>query len=351
MVSASTPRCIGFRWRGPIVWQWKAPTAWCWSPTASTDGAGRKLSRNMTWLTRPPTLDDLLYDPLASLIFQGVGVPFFRAILADDVYDALTYDLLEVTELPGEEIDGHACRRLRLDQGGTVWDVWVEASDAPRIRRASVDAKEGDERKRDDWLRVGVTYQMRHWEADPKLANDEFTFTPRDGWEKVDSLFPPEKVHDFAMGIGSLTSVGDAAPEATIEPIDGEAVKLADLRDRVVLVNFFATWCGPCLMELPDVQKAWNEFHGHDDFRLYVVGREETNETVTTFRKEHGFTFPMAADPEREVFAAFATQSIPRTYLIDRQGKIIYQCVGYDSSLRERKKLRALIKQQLGKQD
>ncbi len=133
---------------------------------------------------------------------------------------------------------------------------------------------------------------------------------------------------ELAKSGGTLTSVGQAAPDFTVTTVDGKTVGAADLRGRVVLLNFFATWCGPCVQELPELQQIWDQFHADDRFRMLVVGREETVETARAFSEEHHFTFPVAADPDRSAFGSYATDGIPRTYLISRDGKIIFQCLG-----------------------
>ena len=95
------------------------------------------------------------------------------------------------------------------------------------------------------------------------------------------------------------------------------------------MLNFFATWCGPCVQELPHLQELWNEFGKDDEFSMIIVGREKTSEAVTEFKSMHRFTFPMAADPVREIYNRFASERIPRTYVISRDGKIAYQTVGF----------------------
>jgi peroxiredoxin len=148
---------------------------------------------------------------------------------------------------------------------------------------------------------------------------------------------------------GTLTSVGQPAPDITVTTVDGNTINLADLRGRVVLVNFFATWCGPCMIELPELQKVWDEFRARDGFRMLVVGREETIESVRAFSGEHDFTFPLAADADHAAFDRFATDRIPRTYLISRDGKIIFQCVGYYEE--QMGALQTLLKTELAKTD
>jgi peroxiredoxin len=115
----------------------------------------------------------------------------------------------------------------------------------------------------------------------------------------------------------------------------------------VIVLNFFATWCGPCQEELPQLQAIWNEFRNQDHFTMLVVGREETDESVKAFQQAHGFTFPMASDRDASIYAKFASRSIPRTYLISRQGIIVYQWTG--SYEEEIPKLKKLLRKELAK--
>jgi peroxiredoxin len=146
---------------------------------------------------------------------------------------------------------------------------------------------------------------------------------------------------------GTLTHIGEPAPDFELTTIDGTPFRTVDLRGRVIVLNFFATWCGPCQMELPHLQAIWNEFRNNDDFRMLVVGREESDDSVKAFQQEHGFTFPMASDQDASIYNKFASQSIPRTYLISRQGTILYQWTGgYEEEI---PKLKRLVSKELGK--
>ena len=73
-----------------------------------------------------------------------------------------------------------------------------------------------------------------------------------------------------------MTRVGEPAPEIQFEMLNGSEVRLSELRGKVLLINFFATWCGPCLHELPHMEKLWNQFESNDDFNMIVIGRDET---------------------------------------------------------------------------
>ncbi|WP_372752846.1 TlpA family protein disulfide reductase [Labilibaculum sp.] len=128
---------------------------------------------------------------------------------------------------------------------------------------------------------------------------------------------------------GSLVKCGDQVPDFTLESISGNKISTADLKGKVVLVNFFATWCGPCMKELPQVEaKLWPKFKD-ENFTMISIGREHTKEQLQTWNKKKAFTFPIAPDPKREVYSKFANQYIPRNFILDKTGKIIWQGVGF----------------------
>jgi len=128
----------------------------------------------------------------------------------------------------------------------------------------------------------------------------------------------------------SLVKPGDRAPNFRINVDDGSEFEIDHFRGKVVVLNFFATWCGPCIMELPHIQETWDTYRGRTDFALLAVDREETSETVTAFKKKQGYTFAMAADPKRSVYSQYAKERIPRTYLISRDGMIRFVCTGFN---------------------
>jgi len=123
--------------------------------------------------------------------------------------------------------------------------------------------------------------------------------------------------------------IGSEAPEFTVNTIDGEAITLSGLKGKVVLLNFFATWCAPCRSELRHVQsEIWDRFRG-DNFAIVAVGRGHASAELEEFRDELGLTFPVASDPDEKIFAKYAQRGIPRNYIIDKSGEIVYQSIGY----------------------
>ena len=128
----------------------------------------------------------------------------------------------------------------------------------------------------------------------------------------------------------TLVKVGDAAPDFTVTMFDGEQLTLSKLKGKVVLVNFWATWCPPCREELTHVEKEIIKAFEGQEFVFLPISRGEKRETVEKFRKKMGYSFPMGLDPDQSIFNKFASNYIPRNFLIGKDGKIVYLSVGYD---------------------
>lgn len=141
----------------------------------------------------------------------------------------------------------------------------------------------------------------------------------------------------------SIARVGDSVPQFSLTTADGDEFSLPK-GGKVILINFFATWCGPCQLELPHIERIWEAYKNYEHFRLLVIGREETTASVREYRDKNGFTFPIAADPDRSVYSLFANEMIPRTMVVSPDGRIVYSRIGfYEDGLNE---LNAVLQEQ-----
>lgn len=119
---------------------------------------------------------------------------------------------------------------------------------------------------------------------------------------------------------------GDAYRDFTATLTDGSEFTLSDHEGKVILLNFWATWCGPCVGEMPAFEKL-QETYG-EDLVLVAVNSGEDEETVTSFLEENGYTFPVVLDPEYAVAMLYPTDGIPYTVIIGTDGKVAVTQVG-----------------------
>lgn len=131
-----------------------------------------------------------------------------------------------------------------------------------------------------------------------------------------------KKVHDN----GYIVKTGDLAPDFTINEAGGSSYRLSDLRGKVVMLQFTASWCSVCRTEMPFIEKEiWQEKRTEG---LVVIGidRDEPLEKVLKFRQDIAVTYPLALDPGADIFALYAVKEagVTRNVIIDRSGRIIF---------------------------
>jgi peroxiredoxin len=121
---------------------------------------------------------------------------------------------------------------------------------------------------------------------------------------------------------------GDQAPEFRLPALDGKLAGLSDYRGKVVMVHFWATWCPPCIEELPVLDRMYRGFAGRDLVVLAVSVDEGGTETVTSFLKKNALSLPVLLDPGAPVAHSYGTFKFPETYILDRSGIVRYKVIG-----------------------
>lgn len=125
---------------------------------------------------------------------------------------------------------------------------------------------------------------------------------------------------------GYIIRVGQTVPDIKWTQTDGKTVSIKDLRGKVVMLQFTASWCGVCRKEMPFIERdIWQKHKDNKDFYLVGIDRDEPKATVEAFAKQIGVTYPLALDPGADLFAKFALREsgITRNVLVDRDGKIV----------------------------
>lgn len=130
---------------------------------------------------------------------------------------------------------------------------------------------------------------------------------PSLGIQRVD---PPEEAEDF-----------------TLKTLKGGTVNLKDYRGRLIFLNFWATWCGPCRAEMPSMQRLWEEFK-EEDFVILAINIQEESKLVSSFMNERGLSFPVLLDEKGKVARSYGIRGIPTTFFLNPEGEIIGKAVG-----------------------
>lgn len=123
-----------------------------------------------------------------------------------------------------------------------------------------------------------------------------------------------------------LVEIGDLAPDFTMEMPDGSSVQLSDLRGKVVMLQFTASWCGVCRREMPHIEEQiWQVHKDHPNFALFGIDREEPADKIKMMREATGVTYPIGMDLDGSIFGLYAEKDagITRNIIIDRDGKIV----------------------------
>ncbi|WP_372647901.1 TlpA family protein disulfide reductase [Draconibacterium sp.] len=135
----------------------------------------------------------------------------------------------------------------------------------------------------------------------------------------------PEK--EIPVDYGYIVKIGQQMPEITMELTDGTKVSTADLKGKITMLQFTASWCSVCRKEMPHIEKdIWQKHKDNDDFVLIGVDMDEPLDKVKDFKETMKITYPLALDPGAEIFYTFAAEGagVTRNVIIDKTGKIVY---------------------------
>ncbi len=216
-------------------------------------------------------------------------------------------------KLDGAKID---CFVVKVVVQGQNHEMWIDPARF-LVLRHKISAKI-DRHGASLLLQALIT--VKHLQLDVNPEESEFVFTPPSKARKVQALgIPGERV--------SLT--GKTAADFTLKALEGSPLRLSDLRGKIVVIDFWATWCPPCREELPVLEELHKEL---GERGVVVLGiTDEDAGTIKSFLKKHPCSFTMLMDSKDEAHKLYATRAIPTVLVINRAGVIVAHFVGTQS--------------------
>lgn len=146
---------------------------------------------------------------------------------------------------------------------------------------------------------------------------------------RIQHLFGALALTLLALG-ASAKELSGPAPSFTLQTLDGKTVSLSDYRGRVVMINFWASWCGPCRQEMPLLEEIYRDYH-KAGFTLLGVNLDEDARDARGFLDGENLelSFPVLLDPRGKVAEKYENQAMPSSYFVDKSGELVYLHQGY----------------------
>ncbi len=295
----------------------------------------------------PASLSELVDNPhLRAMLAVGGADVVTKALLGEDPATAILEGVQELSVAGTEEIDGRSCTHLVAKAESGNWDLWVATGDepvpvkfVPAIGQLFFGGKNVD---------LSSTVVFDQWRCDPAFEAADFAFVPEDGWEKVDSLtgFADQARRDrLAAARPSLhPTVGFPGMPLSLVGPDGARFDPAMQKDKIVVLDFWASWCGPCRASLPVVAQICKEY-ADKGIVFRAVNVKEDPETIRKFLAEEPIDALVVMDTEGTASAAYRVEGIPHTVIIGRDGIVqaVHVGAGDGMEAKLRKQLDTLL--------
>jgi peroxiredoxin len=172
------------------------------------------------------------------------------------------------------------------------------------------------------------------------------TTSPDSPWHRLRHLLSATALLACAAASASTVQLSSMAPDFTLRSVDGPNLRLNEQRGRVVMVNFWATWCGPCRQEMPHLNKLHDKYRDAG-FVLLGVNIDDNVRAATDLAAKLGLKFPVLLDTDKSVSRLYDMGSMPATVLIDREGRVRHLHRGYREGyeLTYEQQVRSLLKE------
>lgn len=301
----------------------------------------------------PATWAEMFQNPilLGSISF-GNAPTVVIATLSEDPGKKLVEKATSVESGGIVELGETKCHLLKVTAEEMDYQIWIDAGKQPLVRKFLPDLTKTFERMAKAQgakspfadVKVTNTVTYKDWEIDPKFGEDAFVFKAPEGAEKVGSFMEivtggrrPAEPELHAL-------VGKPAPEIKLDLLDGGKLDLAGLKDKVVILDFWATWCGPCVQAMPIIEKVAEKYKDKGVV-LYAVNLQEKPDEIKAFLEEAKLKLAVALDTDGATAGAYKADAIPQTVLVGKDGSVQVVHVGLSANLEEEldKEIQALL--------
>jgi thiol-disulfide isomerase/thioredoxin len=149
-----------------------------------------------------------------------------------------------------------------------------------------------------------------------------------------------------AAGANAAVTPSASAPDFTLPSLGGPNLRLQEQRGRVVMINFWASWCGPCRVEMPHLARLYEKYRG-SGFTVLAVNIDESPQKAASLATQLGMRFPVLLDTDKKVSRLYDLSTMPSTVLVDRDGRVRYVHRGYRDGYEETydKQIRELLRE------
>jgi len=212
-----------------------------------------------------------------------------------------------------------------------TWDLWLADEETPRPLRLIVDITQMLRASRQMRVPPGYQYQLRYdflsWRMWGEVQDSLFAYTAPKGARQYDSV--NQYTDSIAGVVDDHPLLGKPMPRFAAVAMDGSAIASQDWKNKVVVLDFWSTWCGPCLAAMPTLERVMSDY---DDVVFYAVNVGEGPQKVRGFCGEQSWDVPVLLDPKAEIAGAFQADAIPQRMLIGKSGLIESVHVGFRSN-------------------
>lgn len=275
-------------------------------------------------MNAPATIKEI---DLEKVIAPGARAGGLLSILiAEDPKSTILRNTISAKMLNSEKLGDKTYYVMQLEQSDkSKVNLYIEP-DTFLIKRMYVDMTDAAKARSypqtpPSDLKITLTENYEVIKSNEKLSEELFAFKPPEGAKEVKSFIPPKEEAEVDLK-------GEKAPEFTLHDLEGITHSLVQQKGKVVVLDFWATWCGPCRMSIPFIQKL-HEQYKDKGVVVWGINAERNEETVKKFVAEQKLTYPILRDVKGEVFRKYSVSGIPRILLIDQEGKVVVDYTGF----------------------